>query len=319
MELWNTTKKFFSNQAFKTGFAWFLFFSGLTMTICGYCCDLDKNDCWYLLLTKLGEIILISTLFSFLTTTTQFLALFKKMIEDIIYTPGFIKNRADIEAIWERTSNALFKSKFPLISHEFLETIKKSYIPIKEISYYNNYRIIIEIDWDDEERKWIRLRDTTSFELHPVDNKEFKFESSSWTRVNSSDSDSCEEVTKIIKCKIDGEDVLPERTCNEIKNGEQKEVFSVKLKGKNVYNIFQIVEKKICLDCDNFTAFRAKWLVNNMTVQLFHPKDMNVNFVSRGTSEDFKFVNKRADFLQYEYKGLILRHQGYVIILTKKM
>lgn len=58
--------------------------------------------------------------------------------------------------------------------------------------------------------------------------------------------------------------------------------------------------------------------MNNMTIQLFYPKTLNILFIERATADKFNLVKKKDDYLEYEYKGLILRSQGYIMILNSK-
>lgn len=314
----------FSSKTFKIALGWILFLGSLAMLICGYSLELDKDSFLYLFLTNMGQVIFISVLFSFLSTSAEFYGMFRKMIEDVVYTPGYIKKRVDIEDIWERTSEALFNSKFPTISHTFLDAIKRYYIPINEINFYNDYRIIIEIEWLDDEKKWLKITYTVDFELHAINEKEFDFKSRSWTNITDGEklrTEDCSStyttMTSIREYCVNGKKVEPVKIGEEFREDDKIETFSLKLSGEKVYKIKQIIEKTMCLEVDNFCSFNCKWLVNNMNVQMFYPTDMKVNFVSKGTAEDFNFVNKRPGFLQYEYKGLILRSQGYLMILTK--
>ena len=314
----------FSSKTFKVALGWILFLGSLAMLICGYSLELNKNGFLYLFLTNVGQVIFISVLFSFLSTSAEFYGMFRKMLEEVLYTPGYIKKRVDIEDIWERTSEALFNSKFPTISHSFLDAIKRYYIPINEINFYNDYRVIIEIDWLDDERKWLKLIYNVDFELHAVNEKQFDFESRSWTNITDQEKLNTEEGTSFFTTKteikeyfVDEKPVEPVKVSEEVREEDKVETFKIALSGKKSYKIKQVIEKTMCIEVDNYCSFNCKWLVNNMNVQVFYPENMNVNFVSKGTAEDFKFVNKRSGFLQYEYKGLILRSQGYLIILTK--
>jgi hypothetical protein len=93
--------------------------------------------------------------------------------------------------------------------------------------------------------------------------------------------------------------------------------FELKLKGSNEYRIQQVIRQKYNLKEDNYLGFRARWLVNNMRIQVFHPADMKRLFVNRATAKGFEVNNDTETFKEYEYKGLILKHQGYIIILNR--
>ena len=93
--------------------------------------------------------------------------------------------------------------------------------------------------------------------------------------------------------------------------------FKLTLEGKTEYRIQQTIKSKYNLKEDNYLGFRARWLVKDMRVQIFHPEDMKILFVNRATANGFQMNNSTDTFKEFEYKGLILKHQGYVIILNK--
>ena len=93
--------------------------------------------------------------------------------------------------------------------------------------------------------------------------------------------------------------------------------FKIKLKGHREYRIQQVRRNKYNIKEDNYLGFRARWLVNDMRVQVFHPNDMKILFINRATANGFQSNCCTDTFKEYECKGLILKHQGYIIILNK--
>lgn len=291
-------------------------------TICILNYDLkSSHPKLYDILWSGSEILLISALLSFLMTTAKYIGVFKEAVNEIIYDFRFLSNRKDIEKVWEKVSVSLFNAKFPDISHDFLETIKKYYIPINEDHFYDNYRAIIDIQWLDKENGWIKIKYDVDYILNTDSIKENNFSFKSWTKISDEETPGsiCSSRTVVLRYLVDGKEIkLDENPDVVVQDGEKIETFHVKLKGKQKYNIRQEIEKTMCLDYDNFCAFNCKWLVNNMDIQVYFPTDMHVNFVPKGTANKFSLVNKRENSLRYEYKGLILRSQGYLFILTKK-
>lgn len=54
-----------------------------------------------------------------------------------MYSEKFLSNQRNIVEIWELVSKTMFRSKFPKMSKELLELIKKHYLADDEVSYYD--------------------------------------------------------------------------------------------------------------------------------------------------------------------------------------
>lgn len=268
----------------------------------------------FCVLSKLGDILLISALLSFLTNTAEYLGVFRKALEEIVYDPKFLRNRKDIEDVWENVSKVLFKSRFPQISHNLLVTIKKNYLSDNEVSYYGDYKNIYDIKYDSEDKRCVIVKNDINFTLHAVDTSDFTFPIKSW--ICSKDGDKQKTFFNINSIHVNGDLVVPKQISIIHKDGQLCFHYEITLKGSTEYKIKQSLEKRYSLDCDNYIGFQAKWLVNNLTVQLFHPEDMEVLFINRAASESFNLIKKKENYLEYEYKGLILRKQGYIMILN---
>lgn len=241
---------------------------------------------------------------------------FRKNVEDIIYDSKHLEQRKDIVAIWVRVSEVLFESKFPKIRKRLMETIKKNYLPTNGVVSYSNYKCTYTIEFDVNDSNYIIVKHEISFTLHAADKKEFTFPlrsstcccSEEWKKrltVNSED------------IKVNGNVIKSKVKCEQLE-ADIRYSYEIKLKGSNEYFIEQVLNKRYRLDDDNYLGFQAKWLVNGMNIQILYPEGkLDPVFLHRGTSDDF-IVKNRKGFLESNYKGLILRRQGYIVILNKK-
>ncbi len=266
---------------------------------------------------KSGDLILISSIISFLIDSAEYLGIFKRELEEVIYDTKFLKKRNDIEDVWINVSKVLFQSKFPQISTQLMMAVKNYYTPDEQLklNYYNDYRNIYTIEYDEVNPDFIRVNNKTSYILSVEDEKEFVFPMRYWTCVQESDQNTVETVMSSITVNgkpIDNMDA-PEK---KFENGMICYHFNIKLKGSTEYHIQQETTQKYSIKEDNYLGFRARWLVNNMRVQIFHPANMKLLFVNRATANGFETNNSTDTFKEYEYRGLILKHQGYIIILN---
>ena len=278
----------------------------------------SSNIVLFKVLEKSGDLILISSIISFLIDSAEYMGVFKKELEDVIYDTKFLKKRTDIENIWIKVSDVLFRSRFPKISNQLMMAVKNYYTPDDELklNYYDDYRNTYTISYDEENQDIVHVENKTSFILNVEDEKEFDFPMRFWTCVDEMNQGSVEMVMNNIS--VNGSKVTnignPKKTYAD---GMICFEFKLKLKGCTEYRIQEIANKKYSLKEDNYLGFRARWLVNNMRIQVFHPDDMKILFVNRATSKGFQVNNNTETFKEYECKGLILKHQGYIIILNK--
>jgi len=168
----------------------------------------------------------------------------------------------------------------------------------------------------DRERKILKSEDTFSFDLHTNNEQEFSFERTTWKPkyLNKEYNG----VRRVSMYKVNGKDCISLLTSHGDEPDNVMVTYTILLKGSLVYHIEQKTERIFCLDDDPYSGFKAKWLVNNMDVRIKHPIDLDVTYISRGTTTDFNIVKKEEDSLDIEYKGLILRKQGYILLFQLK-
>lgn len=305
-----------------SGSFWGLLIIGGFSFIIGLILQIYKVE-WAFVLTTIGQTALVSVLFTVISKSSFFLDFFSDILEDIIYSSGHVTHRDDKEAIWERITKCLFTSKVPGLHDEISKTIKDTYIPDSKISYYNNYRQLIDIVWVDREKKMLKTIDRFTFDLHTNDKERFCFERDNWIpKEKTEDYDARRKVTSYI---VNGEDktsFLKERLLGDESDeqivGTDCYKVEVWLEGSTKYHIEQTTERTFCLDDDCYSGFKARWIVNDMDVRVSHPNDLDVKYISRGTADSFNIVKNDTNSLDIEYKGLILQNQGYILLFTEK-
>lgn len=314
-------KRIASKDYFLNSLFWIVLVVGILSLAGGLLIDIYWNQKWGVVFSTIGQVALVSILFSAISKSDYFLDFFSEIIEEIIYYSGHIDHRDDKEEIWNRTTQSLFKSKIPGLHDEISKTISDTYIPKAEVSYYNNYRQIIKLTWADREKKILKMEDKFSFELHTNDDSKFPLERDTWVHIN--EAVKFDQRRKLILYKVNGIDRTADFETIEVQESE-KHIEGAKcykdilyIEGCTKYTIEQKTERNFCLDDDNYSGFLAKWLVNDMDVRVSHPSDIDVRYIPRGTNHNFNIVKNEPDCLDIEYKGLILRNQGYLLLLKE--
>lgn len=306
-----------SYDHFRSASAWIILLFGIGFYYLGYF-QIDQKSVYKELVIKIADVLVIGVIIGYLSNAAQFLGIFKQDLQDIVYGKEFLKNRNDIPVLWETVSKEMFKEKFPSISKDLLSIIKNNYLPMTEVSYYNDYKVIIEISWADDEHKFIVVKDTINFDLIAENINRFELPLGSWINVEGLKSD--EYYVRMQEYQVNGLPAKCVSETNEVnsKTNIFKHEYVIELQGATKYEISKVRHKKYLFDRDVDISFRAKYIVNKLNVQLRFPDDLEAQFICRGTTLDFKDVNSSKGYLEKQYKGLILPRQGYIFVLKRK-
>lgn len=302
-----------SYKFFRTGAAWIILILGIGLYALGYF-GISQNTVWKEIVIKFGDVLVIGVILGYLSNAAQFLGVFKSDLQDIIYGKEFIKQRKDLNSLWETLSKQLFKNKFPAIHKEFLKVVN-NYFPEDEISYYNDYERNTTIEWHDKDNRIIKVTDVVSFDLIAETSDKFAYPIKTWT--NTCNEAECQErITEfsVNKKKAEVKDV---KTSNI--NGVICKEQEIELSGSTKYEIQYTREKIYNIDDDYYIGFRPKYIVNRLRLSLNLPDDIEAIFICRGTQLDFDDIaTGSSKRIGKKYKGIILPRQGYIFVLHVK-
>lgn len=316
---------------FKASIFWITLIFGILISFIGFQGFVEMPEYLIEIFKWGGGTLLSGVIIAFITSYAQYKGLYKNELEDVLYKYDFLKKRRDINEIWENVSIVLFESKFPKISKELLDTIRGSYLPIEHANYCRDADTIITIKWADKENNIIEVVAEENFVIEASSTSEFMFPGSLTLDVNPSFSDIDELDYRegrfaptgcnisIDKCEVNGTQVDPNaRIC--LQSGVLRCDMQIKLEGTESYSLSRVMTRRYDLTYDYNIAFRAKTILQNLRVRVFNEisNDIELCFVGRGVLNNFKEIKKRSDYLEKEYKGLILQKQGFIIILNKK-
>lgn len=313
-----------SKKNFHSGALWISLIVGLVLYVVVYALKAIMPDlqscCWIVqhnhavsltlsIVEKLADILVIGAAVGYLSNAALFLSIFKKDLADIVVDNKYLEVRSDIDTIWDRVTNVLFKSRFDRISKRLLPLIRDNYFPKNKSVYYDNYTSDVKISWvgnpTDEvldvimENKytvvsengekneipwktWTKESDKYKIILHQI------FVDGDEQTIEGSDGKECDEKTFEIKIPL----------CN-----------------KEKYEVRAIMEKQYSYANDFFRAYSASYIMNGMILSISHPADMLVELIERGTCGKFEIITKTSTVLVARYSGLILPHQGYVLAM----
>lgn len=275
-----------------------------------------KDGLWHEFCFQIGNVLIVGVVLGFLSNGEQFLAIFQKAIQNVVYGKEFLANQKDVSKYWKATSKQMFENKFPDIHEEFLALIN-SYFPTDEVSYYNDYEMISTMEWVEKKENLVKVTDIVTFDLIADTDSEFIYPLKIWFKTNESEKQ--EASSKMIYFKVNDVDIDKMADVEvSTENGERCEKRNIKLSGKKEYRIKYKVEKTLNLREDHCKGFRAKYIVKNCRIEYEVPEDIHIQFESRGTLKNFEDVGpQRSNRISKRYRGVLLPRQGFIMALQK--
>ena len=272
-------------------------------------------------------VIIMSALVSFLIDSVEFMGVFRRALEDIIYDSKFLKKRRDINDIWVNVSKEMFMSKFPQISDSLTKTVGQ-YLKIDDglkLRYFEDYVNSYKLSLDETDKGIINVVNIVTLTLNVEDDKNFNFPLNITTCAREENKDKAK--LEIKNVSVNGKDVKVEVPEPEYKKNVLNYESNLPLGGATKYKIKMTITKRYNLQDDSYLAFQAKWLVCGMRVKVFYPKELGILFVNRGVmgtfepgDDNFEPGNgKEEGFMEFECKSMILKKQGYILTITPKM
>lgn len=304
----------FSSVNFRRSLAWIFLIVGILLYACGYF-FVEHESVWREIAIKVADVLVIGVVLGFVTNAAQFIGIFKKDLQDIIYGKEFLEQRNDISQLWETVSKVLFKNKFPTIHKELLKVVN-DYLPKDEVSYYNDFEINTTVEWVDKNRNIIRVTDNVSFDLIAESTDEFEYPLKTWTTIKEHKKDYSNN-TEISVKGAGCYNIIDKGEYND--NGDICHELILKLRGATKYSVEYTREKTYSLDEDYILGLRAKYIIKDLRVCLELPEDIDARFTFRGTQLDFDNVKCPKNQIKKRYKGIVLPRQGYIFALRKKV
>ena len=235
-----------SYNFFRTGSAWIILILGIGLYALGYF-GISTDSVWKEIVIKIGDVLVIGVILGYLSNAAQFLGVFKSDLQDIIYGKEFIKQRKDLDSLWETLSKQLFKNKFPAIHKEFLKVIK-DYFPKDEISYYSDYERNTTIEWYNKDKRFVKVTDVVSFDLIAETSDKFAYPIKTWTNT-------CNEVEyqdRIIEFSVNKKRAEVKDVNMSNNKGIICKEQEIELKGSTKYEIQYAREKIYNIDDDYY-------------------------------------------------------------------
>lgn len=314
----NNRAELYTTQTFKMALSWLIPIIGILGYTLAYSNLLNVGEEFNNIIIKISDVLVIGGFVGFLTNSSQFFGVYKSELEKIIFSTEYISTKNNVSELWRKISKIMYEEKFHNISEDLLNIIEQHYICKEEYSYYENYRIITDVKWADDNKEYINVIDNINFNLVTEKNGIIEIPFSTWmSEIEKLDDDpnyKCE-----FSCKINNENYEAKR---EIKQEENACLIidTITLhnsKEKNIYDVSIKRERQYKFELDYDISFRCKFIIKDMAITLNLPNDMKASFICRGTPENFIKVKNTQTNKEYLYKGLILQRQGYIFALHK--
>ncbi|MDO6803946.1 hypothetical protein Q4595_15960 [Wenyingzhuangia sp. 1_MG-2023] len=271
-----------------------------------------------------GVTVITSNVFMAILKSKQFTKIFIDHLKGIIFCTDYLKNRKDLNELWQKTTKSLYEEKFPELANNIEKSLEK-YIPINSDRYYKDYTLKTEISFDPENKDYIIVKDEESFILMAQSKKEITYNYlSGFSKEYNNDKHSYYQFQEI---RVNGRiRKLKENELTIINTNKNRLIrarLSIKLKGLKEYKIEKTEYKRYSLNVENTKSHSCGWIFSNYRNEIIHPKELEVKFYPTGSLEDFKRKKREINHGKvieqtYTNEGILFPNQGTRIIFRDK-
>lgn len=321
----SVTGKMFTTKSLRYAAVWAVPLVGVIGYILVYTGLLGNGTVLKEAVEELSGILVIGGFLGYLTSSSQFLGIFREEVEDIMYSEKSLERRNDINDIWRNVSLVMIGRKFPNINEELFNIIQNRYICKNQYSYQEDYRIITEIRWgdreDDKKNEFVHVIEDITYVLVTESMEDVDLSFSGWMPGIKELKKDIDYYFKITQFTIDGinriDDITKQEGYTDDKNTYTvKYVFNIDdRKKEGRYRVSMRRERRFSLKTDFSISMRTRYIIKDMVISLETDDDIAADFICRGTNKDFITVKKTKNRQEYIYEGLILQRQGYIFAL----
>jgi len=310
-------------EFFKNRFFWLLF-AGTLLLIFGYF-DIIPNEFNNIkeIFKIIGTASLSGGFFMFLTKSKIFTDIFKEELRKVIYAEEHLSKRKDLEDIWENVTQELCNKKFKDISSKLQKNVKDYYLPLNHEYYYKDYKLDVDFEYDTENEGYIIVNEDHSVIVVAEDDKEFIYRFKSTIPFPEDEQNKLTNI-ELIELKVNDK-LIPYNIGIEMKMKRSSNILFSDFKYncgdiKKEYHITRTIKKRYDLKSNPDYGMLAVWLYQNFSLNLNYPKNMDIKLLDYGVLGSWVprlVTTAYGKKLKANYKGLIFRNQGFLILHNK--
>jgi hypothetical protein len=304
---------------FKTNILYFFVIAAIVLLVFAYFV-FTKNTTEFDLFKNLGFTLVSGGVFAVIVKSEQFSEIFQNELRNIIYGEENLKNRKDLEPLWEKVTKALCNQKFKLISKKLHDSVKQFYLPINHEYYYKNHSVDIHIEFDEQNTDYLIVTEETKTNLISDDNNPiiYKFSTSIPYPTHESELTLYELLSFTVN---NSPKILDKKQLSiEKRDGTLFVECNYEVEDKRSYIIIRKEKKRYNLKENSFRQHNANWLYDNFFMDLTYPNNLNIKFIETGVINKWELEQKdTTNFkrLKASYSGLIFKKQGFLLLLNK--
>lgn len=274
------------------------------------------------ILRTIGTAILGGGVFTALVQSQRFTEVYKKVFEDALWKPDFLKKRGDIREVWNNVSRVLYQEKFPDLSSEIEEIITTEYFPTNHKFYVEKYDLTITLINKNEH--FIEHVEYLNVVLKPAKNETdlnycFRSLINFPPLIEGVEDETDLHIEELI---VNGQTMpVDDKIFTKSKTNSQHLFdFNLPLQLAGEHNIILKRKKTLERSSNKDKRFFARYFQKDVTVTVIAPIGINIDLFSMGTVNNFikssEQVNNGLKILKYYYNGLILPKQGFFILVN---
>lgn len=285
-------------------------------------------------LSYIGSTMLVTGVYGVFSKTLFFKDIYSSMITDVFYGTDNLKRKTEqeLESIWRRVSECMYKAKrFSEINEAVEKHILSSYLPSKQPYYFKNNKTVIEYSWDTENEGYLIVTEDVFFSVVGIESEYtgpvYKFTS----YIDKQEDDKIPYV-KVLEYVVDGEKIQLSDS-NQLGNQSENDISlscSTSEMGKNITKIYTLcidkfngvehsihykTEQRVELYCNKLKSSLCKRIVDGWDVTIHYPKNLKVEFMEIGLLKDFDVICENDGLMCLRHEDLVFPYQGYLIFV----
>lgn len=289
-------------------------------------------------LSYIGSTMLVTGVYGVFSKSFFFKDIYSSMLTDIFYGTDNLKRKSEqeLESIWCRVSECMYKSKrFSDINEAVEKHVLSSYLPSKQPYYFKNNKTVIDYSWDEENEGYIIVTEEASFSVVGIESEYVGRIHRFNLHIDFSKEDGNSYI-ELLTYEVDGK-VMSLPKDNQVSNDSEGRMRlecnvsntetsitktytlyidkNIDKDKNNEHSVHYKITQKVQLYNNKLKRSVCKRIVDGWDVTVRYQNNMKVEFLELGLLKDFESVYESDGLMCRKYEDLVFPYQGYLLFV----
>lgn len=284
----------------------------------------DEKSVWHRFSSSIANLMIVGGFLGALIKSSLFLGVFRQELKNVIYDPGALRCRNDMHDIFQSVCRGIHSEFNGAIVVAAGQYYHQYFNEAKEIGYiFTKWDRRIKIEWDDRDRKIIRVKETLEGRISVVvDCADYRYYYvTSYKKSDVNQDDSLEHMDFIVDRNPEcPRGMSTEKFFDESGVQQCKYIYKSPVK-KGEHDIVRTSAIRMPVSGGTWLRFMPTTFIADFRVRISYPDDLNASFIPSGVSGNFhdNLCNRKSrdsEKIDMTYMGLLCPRQGYILVLS---